>query len=111
VESRENIRTYDPPIGSRSERGTKVAAMMYSLVETAKINGVDPELYLKLGVQLHREGGGPQPRGGLIDSLIRPVHRSTSVGLFHRSATDSILLRWRSICPCSISERGNELVK
>ena len=28
---------------------TKVAAMMLSLVETAKINRVDPELYLKLG--------------------------------------------------------------
>jgi len=34
--------------GSRSERGTKVAAMTYSLVETAKINRVDPEFYLKL---------------------------------------------------------------
>ena len=33
---------------SRSERCTKVAAMMYSLVESAKINGVDLELYLKL---------------------------------------------------------------
>jgi|GEM_PF-3602318 len=35
----------------------------------------------KLGVQLHHEGGRPQPRGGLIDSLIRAVHGSTSVGL------------------------------
>jgi len=35
----------------------------------------------KLGVQLHHEGGRPQPRGGLIDSLMRPIHRSTSVGL------------------------------
>ena len=34
--------------GSRSERGTTVAAMMHSLVETPKINGVDLELYLKL---------------------------------------------------------------
>ena len=34
--------------GSRSERGIQVAAMMYSLVESAKINRVDPELYLEL---------------------------------------------------------------
>ncbi len=46
--------------GSRSERGTKVAAMMYSLVETAKINGVDPELYLKLAA-LEAIGGRPSP--------------------------------------------------
>jgi len=35
----------------------------------------------KLGVQLHHEGGRPQPRGGLIDSLIRPVHRSDLGGV------------------------------
>jgi transposase len=46
--------------GSRSERGTKVAAMMYSLVETAKINGVDPELYLKLAA-LESIAGRPIP--------------------------------------------------
>ena len=46
--------------GSRSERGTKVAAMMYSLVETAKINRVDPELYLKLAA-LEAIGGRPIP--------------------------------------------------
>ena len=32
--------------GSRSERGTKVAAIFYSLIETAKLCGVDPNLYL-----------------------------------------------------------------
>jgi transposase len=46
--------------GSRSERGTKVAAMMYSLVESAKINGVDPELYLKLAA-LEAIGDRPIP--------------------------------------------------
>ncbi|NNE18478.1 MAG: IS66 family transposase [Myxococcales bacterium] len=46
--------------GSRSERGTQVAAMMYSLVETAKINGVDPELYLKLAA-LEAIGDRPIP--------------------------------------------------
>lgn len=33
---------------SRSERGTKVAATIYSSIENAKINRVDSELYLKL---------------------------------------------------------------
>ena len=44
--------------GSHSERGTKVAAMMYSLVEIAKINRVDPELYLKVAA-LEAIGGRP----------------------------------------------------
>ena len=33
--------------GSRSRRGTEVAALFYSLVETAKLVGVDPALYLR----------------------------------------------------------------
>jgi transposase len=33
--------------GSHSARGTKVAAILYSLVESAKLNGVDPKRYLK----------------------------------------------------------------
>lgn len=32
--------------GSKSERGTQVAATFYSLIETAKLNGVDPTEYL-----------------------------------------------------------------
>ena len=32
--------------GSRSERGTRVAALFYSLIETAKLCGVDPRDYL-----------------------------------------------------------------
>jgi hypothetical protein len=33
--------------GSRSKRGTEVAALFYSLIETAKLVGVDPKAYLK----------------------------------------------------------------
>ncbi len=36
--------------GSHSERGTKVAAILYSLVESSKLNGVDPKRYLKRAV-------------------------------------------------------------
>lgn len=33
--------------GSRSERGTKVAALFYSLIESAKLAGVNPKAYLR----------------------------------------------------------------
>jgi transposase len=33
--------------GSKSRRGTEVAAIFYSLIETAKLNGVNPKQYLK----------------------------------------------------------------
>jgi len=32
--------------GSRSRRGTEVAAIFYSLIETAKLRGVEPRTYL-----------------------------------------------------------------
>ena len=37
--------------GSKSKRGTEVAAIFYSLLETAKLCGVDPALYLKTLVE------------------------------------------------------------
>jgi transposase len=33
--------------GSRSERGTEVAALMYSLIESAKLAGVEPDAYMR----------------------------------------------------------------
>jgi transposase len=33
--------------GSRSERGTRVAALFYSLIESAKLSGVEPRAYLR----------------------------------------------------------------
>ena len=33
--------------GSRSERGTEVAALFYSLIESAKLAGVEPDGYLR----------------------------------------------------------------
>ena len=43
--------------GSRSLRGTEVAATFYSLVESAKLNGLEPRLYLRIAVRagLHHE--------------------------------------------------------
>jgi transposase len=37
-------------LGSRSKRGTEVAAIFYSLVESAKLAGIDPSAYLKAAV-------------------------------------------------------------
>jgi transposase len=36
--------------GSRSLRGTEIAATLYSLVESAKLNGLEPRLYLRVAV-------------------------------------------------------------
>ncbi|MBS2028792.1 MAG: hypothetical protein JST54_12900 [Deltaproteobacteria bacterium] len=33
--------------GSRSQRGTEVAALFYSLLESAKLCGVEPKAYLR----------------------------------------------------------------
>ena len=33
--------------GSRSERGTQVAALFYTLIESAKLGGVEPDRYLR----------------------------------------------------------------
>lgn len=37
--------------GSRSLRGTEVAATLYSLVESAKLNGLEPRFYLRVAVR------------------------------------------------------------
>ena len=37
--------------GSKSVRGTQVAAVFYTLCETAKLNGVDPHAYLARAVE------------------------------------------------------------
>ncbi len=38
--------------GSRSKRGTEVAALFYSLIEPAKLCGVDPKAYLLQATRL-----------------------------------------------------------
>jgi transposase len=38
--------------GSRSQRGTEVAALFYSLIESAKLAGVEPDLYLRRAARL-----------------------------------------------------------
>ena len=42
--------------GSRSKRGTEVAALFYSLLESAKLCGLDPKAYLRSAVTAALEG-------------------------------------------------------
>ena len=42
--------------GSRSQRGTEVAALFYSLIETAKLAGVEPDAYLRAAARFAIRG-------------------------------------------------------
>ena len=42
--------------GSRSVRGTEVAAILYSLIETTKLCGLDPDHYLKVAANAAIDG-------------------------------------------------------
>jgi transposase len=42
--------------GSRSRRGTEVAAIFYAIIETCRLNGVDPKLYLRRVVEADQDG-------------------------------------------------------
>ena len=42
--------------GSKSKQGTKVAAIFYSLIESAKLNGKDPKSYLKTALAAALDG-------------------------------------------------------
>jgi hypothetical protein len=42
--------------GSRSIRGTEVAAVLYSLIESAKLSGLDPDHYLKVAANAAIDG-------------------------------------------------------
>jgi transposase len=42
--------------GSKSRRGTEVASIFYSLIETAKLHNVDPTRYLREAVRAADRG-------------------------------------------------------
>jgi len=52
--------------GSRSQRGTEVAALFYSLIESTKLCGVEPRRYLSMATRAALENPGtvtlPTPR-------------------------------------------------
>ena len=58
--------------GSRSERGTKVAALFYSLIESAKLAGVEPDAFLRSaapqGIRGERICAASRARRGLTAS-------------------------------------------
>jgi len=45
--------------GSRSKRGTEVAAIFYSLIESAKLNDIAPRDYLKIAAEAALRGETP----------------------------------------------------
>jgi transposase len=51
--------------GSRSERGARVAALFYSLIESAKLCGVEPRAYLREATlrAMRNPGAVALPRG------------------------------------------------
>jgi transposase len=49
--------------GSKSRRGTEVAAILYTLLETAKLEGVDPATYLREAALAHDRGDVLLPGG------------------------------------------------
>ena len=42
--------------GSKSRRGTEVAAVLYSMIESAKLVGINPEEYFKTAIKAHFDG-------------------------------------------------------
>jgi transposase len=47
-------------LGARSEQGTRVAGVFYTIFESARICGVDPEAYLRYATDLALHGDAPQ---------------------------------------------------
>ena len=46
--------------GSKSRRGTEAAAILYSIIETAKANGLDPAAYLIAAVRVAKSTDGDE---------------------------------------------------
>jgi hypothetical protein len=68
--------------GSKAKRGTEVAAILYSLGETAKVCGIDPKalhLVQAAGAAIGRPGSVVLPP---IEAATLPAHPNTSYGPF-----------------------------
>ncbi len=66
--------------GSRSERGTQVAAILYTLVETAKLSGVEPRAYLHLTMLRALRGQPPVlPHEVTVAMLMETLSMSESL--------------------------------
>jgi hypothetical protein len=75
--------------GSKSLRGTQVAALFYTLCETAKLSGIDPHAYLLRAVEAaiaarRSNATGGTRSGAVASGTARPGHgcgSSPSAGL------------------------------
>ena len=63
-------------------RGTEVAAVLYTLLESAKLAGVEPRAYLRTASEAAPTGGPPQLPHVYREQLraVRAALRSASVG-------------------------------
>lgn len=59
--------------GSRSRRGTEVAAIMYTLVESAKLAGVSPRAYLRAVVDLAMQQPNAVLTPGSFKKILEPA--------------------------------------
>lgn len=66
--------------GSKSKRGTEVAAILYSLVETAKLVGVDPKRYLKVALAAALKGERIAPVDARVTHRLRRRGRLVRAG-------------------------------
>ena len=56
--------------GSRSERGTEVAAILYTMCESAKLQQVDPECYMLLSVRRALLGKPPVTPSAVTQAML-----------------------------------------
>src|SRR5213594_1434204 len=86
--------------GSRSERGTEVAALFYSLLESAKLAGVEPKLYLLTATRAALANREPGPHFRLpfwIETVTKvPVQRQLKVEFGFRTVQAGIQSRFAS---------------
>ena len=74
--------------GSKSERGTTVASILYTLIKSAEMSGVDPRAYLRMVVVRGKRG---QP--ALLPNQVTKEHL-VEVGLSEEQAVQA--LQWRA---------------
>ena len=67
---------------SDTVKGAKSSAIIYSLIETAKANGVEPYAYLMLVLTDMQDMGRPrkQNKTGTVNRRIRITHKSQALG-------------------------------
>jgi len=92
--------------GSRSLRGTEVAATLYSIVESAKLNGLEPRFYLRVAVRAGlRHETVPLPhevKEMLADGTLDPAEFDHDTEGILTAAVAAALAATHSASPCAV---------